>query len=96
MLRKERERVDAAKNARAANHRARLQKTLAATGTPAVLHPPGIEYDKGITTVGVGGIVQDEAEDLWEEMEALEVGGESSGEEAGGGVGDIIRMERRH
>lgn len=96
MLWKERDRVDAAKNARAANHRACMQKTLSASETPAVLHTPGTAYNNGRSPVCIGGIVQGEVEDLWEEMEALEVGGASSGEEAGGGVGDMIQVERRH
>ena len=35
-------------------------------------------------------------EDLWEEMEALEVGEDSGSEEDGGVFGDMIRVEKRH
>lgn len=62
-----------------------MLKTLSGAQTPAVLHTSNTANEEGINLLGVGGIVPDEAEDLWKEMEALEVGGASSGEEGGGG-----------
>ena len=96
MLRKERERVDAAKAARIANHRAGLPKTGSAATTKASSYTSGGGKAVARVQVGIEGVIHDEAEDLWEEMEALEVGRVSSGEEGGGGVGDVIRVEKRH
>jgi len=96
MLRKERERVDAAKSTRLANQQARLLKTLPATKSPSAQRTPTLGNEEVLVPSGVDGIAADEMEDLWEEMEALEVSGERSGEEAGVGVGDTIRVERRH
>lgn len=96
MLRKERERVDAAKSTRLANQQARLLKTLPATKSASAQRTPTLGNEEVLVPCRVDGIAPDEMEDLWEEMEALEVTGASSGDEAGGGVGDTIRVERRH
>ena len=37
--------------------------------------------------VGIEGVIHDEAEDLWEEMEALEVGGRVVVKKVEGGLG---------
>jgi len=44
----------------------------------------------------VAEAIHDEAEDLWEEIQALEVGGDSNGEEDGGVFGEMIRVHKRH
>jgi len=46
--------------------------------------------------VGVEGVIHHEAEDNWEEMEALEVGGDSGSKEGGEVVGDMIRVDKRN
>jgi len=38
----------------------------------------------------------DEADDLWEEMEALEVGGDSSSGSGRGGVREAIQLRGKH
>ena len=87
MLRKERERVDASKAARIANNRARSLKTGSGTQTAPLVDPSGGGKEPAATHASVEGVIYDEAEDLWAEMEALEVGGESGSEEGGGWSG---------
>jgi len=96
MLRKVRERVDVAKAARIANNRARSLKTGSGTQTAPLLDTSGGEKAPATTHVCVVWVIHDEAEDLWVEMKALEVGGESGSEEGEGVVGDMIRVEKRN
>jgi len=96
MLRKERERVDAAKVARITNPRARSHKTSGPPKTSTLVESSGPGKDGGMLRALVQEAIQDELEDLWEEMEALEVGGDSNGEEDGGVVGEMIRVHKRH
>ena len=96
ILRKELERVDAAKAARIANHRARSLKTASATKTASLVEASGGDKEGAATPEAVDRVIQDEVEDLWEEMEALEVGGDSGSEEDRGVFGDMIRVEKRH
>lgn len=96
MLQKERERVDAAKAARVANHRARSLKTTSTTKTAPLVEISGGDKERAATPESVNRVIQGEVEDLWEEMEALKVGGDSGSEEDGEGVGDMIRVEKRH
>jgi len=96
MLRKEQERVPAAKAARIANNRARSLKTGSGSQTAPLVDTSGGEKEPAATHKCVEGVIHDEAEDLWVEMEALEVGEESGSEEGGGVVGDMIRVEKRN
>ncbi|KAG0131842.1 hypothetical protein HOY82DRAFT_607408 [Tuber indicum] len=95
MLRKERERVDATKAARIASHRAPSGKT--ASTANAASSPNTCRRDKHrvMSLVEDQVIIPDDGENLWEEMEALEIAGDSSSEESGGVVGDVIRVEKR-
>ena len=88
--------MDAAKAARIAKNRARSLKTGSGTQTAPLVDTSGGEKEPGPTHACVEGVIHDEAEDLWVEMEALEVGGESGSEEGGGVVGDMIRVEKRN
>jgi len=96
MLRKERERVNAAKAARIANHRERSLKTGCPRKGATMVVTSGGEKDSGIAGTPVEKSMLDEAEDLWEEMEALEVGGDGNSEEDRGVVGEMIRVQKRH
>ena len=96
MLRKERERVDAAKAARITNPRARSHKTSCPPKTSTLVESSGPGKDGGMPGALVQEAIQDELEDLWEEMEALEVGGDSNGEEDGGVIGEMIQVHKRH
>ena len=96
MLRKERKSVDAAKAARIAHHRARSAKTASATKTVPLVETSGGDREGAGTPEAVDRVIEEEVEDLWEEMEALEVGGDSGSEEDGEVVGDMIRVEKRH
>lgn len=44
----------------------------------------------------VAEVVLAEVEDLWEEMEGSEVGGDSSSDDDGGVVGQVILVRRGH
>jgi len=96
MLGQERERVDAAKAAWIANNQARSLKTCSGTQTAPLVDTSGGEQEPAATHACVEGVIHDEADDLWVEMEALEVGGESGSEQGGGVVGDMIRVEKRN
>jgi len=96
MLRNEPERVVAAKSTRLANKAARMLKILPATKSPSAQRTPTLGNEEVLVPSAVDGIAPDEIENLWEEMEGLEVSGERSGEEAGVGVGDTIQVERRY
>jgi len=96
MLRKERERVDAGKAAQIANPRARSHKTSGPAKTSTQVESSGQGKDGRMPGSRVAEAIQDETEDLWKEMEALEVGGDSNGEEDGGVFGEMIRVHKRH
>jgi len=91
-LRDERERIDAAKAARKANKESRSLRGCQTTKTK--------QKQVAVEAAGSGGELSDmfrsigvnEAEDLWEEMEALEVSGDISGEDSGGAVEDTIQV----
>ena len=94
-LREQRERVDAVKTAQKGSKVSAgpgsiqlRQKRTMLQAAPASDSPP--------TTPGSPLFPQtDEADDLWEEMEALEVGGDSMGGSSGGGVGESIWLRGR-
>ena len=92
-LRDERERVDAAKAARKAKKLSpslRPGQKIQTGQTPETAEAAAVaESQDGLgDTDGSMGI--NEAEDLWEEMEALEVSGDILGEVSGGGVAEKI------
>lgn len=95
-LREDRERVDAAKAARKANKASRsanprqtptmqVQPAATSTVTPTP-RTPDSDHTAAFT----------EAEQLWEEMEALEVHGEGIGESSGEVAGSAIRVRGRN
>lgn len=49
-----------------------------------------------ITPVDMEKVVHDEVKASLEEMETLDICGKSSSEDGGGGVWDLIRLEKRH
>jgi len=84
MLREERERIDVAKVTCFANHQARLGKAASSTETPAALGISSGKRSRGPATVIVETVGRDEIEEVWEEMEELEVGGDSGSEDGRG------------
>ena len=65
MLRKERERVDAAKAARIAKHQARSLKTASATKMVPLVETSGGHIKGAGTPEAVDRVIEDEVEDLW-------------------------------
>jgi len=94
-LRTERERVDAAKATRIANHHAPSRKIASApTTTPGVIALSG-QNQETAGPVTAPTTTTDEAEDLWEEMEGLDVGGDTDSDDGGGLVHDVILVQKR-
>ena len=94
-LREDRERVDAAKAARKVNKASRTtdsRQTHTMRSKPATT--TSLDPTPG-TPATDPSVAFDEADQLWEEMEALEVGGEGIGESSGGVAGIAIRVRGR-
>ena len=94
-LREERERVDAAKAARKVNKASRTtdsRQTHTIRPKPAPATP--VDSPLGTPTSHESEAFS-EADELWEEMEALEVGGDGIGESSGEVTGSAIRVRER-
>ena len=94
-LREDRERVDAAKAARKANKASGITNSR----QPLIMQQPSEPNTLVDPTSGTPDsdlpVAFDEADQLWEEMEALEVSGEDIGERSGGVAGSAIRVRGR-
>jgi len=94
-LREDRVRVDAAKEARKVNkasHTTNSRQTHTMRPKPATT--TSLDPTPGTPTTDPS-VAFDEADQVWEEMQALEVGGEGIGESSGGVAGIAIRVRER-
>ena len=91
-LREERERVDASKTARKANKLTRRDQNSERAQTRPPQQPAEAAEIAGAGQDSIASIAFNEAEDLWEEMEALEVSEDIWGEDSGGVVEETIQV----
>jgi len=94
-LQEQRERVDAAKAAKKANKTSRSGQTRHAAQKEAESPVTATPDTAPVTPVLDPLATPDTMDDLWEEIEALEVSGDSIGGGKGGGVEGAIRLRGR-